>query len=124
MSPSAKYAVTGVVAISTIVAGMWPFLDPAGRSGVLAAAAVALPVQIIAFWALIRFRTELNGFLAAWVGGTLVRMAVIAMVAFAVIRSGMEGAVPMLLALAGFFFGLLLLEPVYFRIGPSETVEA
>jgi len=45
-------------------------------------------------------------------------------VAVVVIRSGTEGAVPMLLALAGFFFGLLLLEPVYFRIGPSETVEA
>ena len=124
MSASTKYAVTSVVAIATIVVGLWPFLEPAGRNGVLAAAAVALPVQVIAFWALIHFRAELNGFLAAWVGGTLVRMAVIAVVAIVVVRSGMEGAVPMLLALAGFFFGLLLLEPVYFRIGPSETVEA
>lgn len=123
MSPSAKYAATGMVVITSIVVVLWPFLEPVGRNGVLAAAAVALPVQVIAFWALIRFRDELNGFLAAWVGGTLVRMAVIAGVAFIVIRSGMEGAVPMLLALAGFFFGLLLLEPVYFRTGPSETVE-
>lgn len=124
MSASAKYAVTGVLAIATIVVGLWPFLEPAGRNGVLVAAAVALPVQVIAFWALNRFRGELNGFLAAWVGGTLVRMGVIAIVAILVIRSGTEGAVPMLLALAGFFFGLLLLEPVYFRIRPSETVEA
>ena len=123
MSPSAKYAATGMMVITSIVVVLWPFLEPAGRNGVLAAAAVALPVQVIAFWALIRFRDELNGFLAAWVGGTLVRIAVIAGVASIVIRSGMEGAVPMLLALAGFFFGLLLLEPVYFRIGPSETVE-
>ena len=124
MSTSVRYAITGTAAIATIVAGLWPFLEPAGRSGILAAAAVALPVQIIAFWALNRFRSELNGFLAAWIGGTLVRMAVIATVAVVVIRSGTEGAGPMLLALAGFFFGLLLLEPVYFRIGPSETVEA
>ena len=98
MSASVKYAVTSVVAIATIVAGLWPFLEPAGRNGVLAAAAVALPVQVIAFWALNRFRTELTGFLAAWIGGTLVRMAVIAVVAIVVIRSGMDGAVPMLLA--------------------------
>ena len=124
MSASVKYAVTSVVAIATIVAGLWPFLEPAGRNGVLVAAAVALPVQVIAFWALNRSRTELNGFLAAWIGGTLVRMAVIAVVAILVIRSGTEGAVPMLLALAGFFFGLLLLEPVYFRVGLNETVEA
>lgn len=124
MSPSVKYAVTGGGAIAVIVAGLWGFLDPSARNGVLAAAAVALPVQITAFWALVHFRAEVNGFLAVWVGGTLVRMAVIAVVATVVIRSGMEGAVPMLLALAGFFFGLLLLEPVYFRIGPSETVEA
>ena len=124
MSASVKYAITGAGAIATIVAGLWPFLEPAERNGVLAAAAVALPVQIIAFWALNRFRSELNGFLVAWIGGTLARMVVIAAVAVIVIRSGTEGAVPMLLALAGFFFGLLLLEPVYFRNGPSETVEA
>lgn len=124
MSSPVKYAVTGGFAVATIVVVLWPFLEPAGRNGVMAAAAVALPVQVIAFWALVRFRAELNGFLAVWVGGTLVRMAVIAVVSIIVIQSGMEGAVPMLLALAGFFFGLLLLEPMYFRIGSSDTVEA
>jgi hypothetical protein len=124
MSASLKYGATGVGAIAVIVLGLWPFLDGAGRNGVMAAAAIALPVQVLAFAALNRFRGELNGFLAAWVGGTLVRMVVIAVVAIAVIRSGTEGAVPMLLALAGFFFGLLLLEPVYFRVESNKTVEA
>lgn len=124
MSASLKYAATGVGVVATIVLGLWPFLDTAGRSGVLIAAAVAVPVQVLAFAALIRFRDRMNGFLAAWLGGTVLRMSVIAVVAVVVIRSGMEGAVPMLLALAGFFFGLLLLEPVYFRIEPSDTVEA
>ena len=41
--------------------------------------------------------------------------------AFIVIRSGMEGAVPMLLALASFFFGLLMLEPIYFKAEPNGT---
>lgn len=119
-----RYALTGGVAIAAIVGALWAFLDPAGRTGVLLAGAVALPVQVLAFWALRRFRGRGNAFLAAWVGGTLARMAVVGVVALVVIRSGMDGAVPMLLALAGFFFGLLLLEPVYFRPGPSALAEA
>jgi len=83
---------------------------------VVTAAAIALPVQVSAFAVLNRYSGQLNGFLAAWVGGTFLRMAVVAVAAVVVIRSGMEGAVPMLLALAGFLFGLLLLEPIYFRI--------
>jgi len=124
MTPSAKYAVLGAGAVSAIVLGLWPFLDASARSGVLTAAAVALPVQIVAFATIQRFRGELTGFLAAWIGGTLVRMAVVGVVAVALIRSDFDGAVPMLLALAGFFFGLLLLEPVCFRIEPGHTVEA
>ena len=121
MNPSLKYATTGVLAIALIVLGLWPFLDSSARGGVLVAAAIALPVQLSAFTLLIRYRGQLNGFLAAWVGGTFLRMCVIAVTAFVVIRSGTEGAVPMLLALTGFFFGLLLLEPIYFRVEPSKT---
>jgi hypothetical protein len=124
MTPTVKYAVLGSGAVAAIVLGLWPFVDAPSRSGILAAAAVALPVQVIAFAAIQRFRGELNAFLAAWVGGTLVRMAVVGVVAVALVRSGADGAVPMLLALAGFFFGLLLLEPACFRIETGNTVEA
>ena len=124
MSPSLKYATSGAAAILVFVVGSWPFLEPAGHRGILLAAAVALPVQVVAFAALHRFRSEPNGFLAAWMGGTLVRMAVVGVVAFAVIRSGMDGGVAMLLALAGFFFGLLLLEPVFFGPGAETLVNA
>jgi hypothetical protein len=48
-------------------------------------------------------------------------MLVIVGVAAVAIRSEAAGTVPMLLALAGFFFGLLLLEPVYFRPRAGET---
>jgi len=124
MTPSAKYAALGAGTVSVVVLALWPFLDTPSRSGVLVAAAVALPVQIVAFAAIQRFRGELNGFLAAWIGGTLVRMAVLGGVAVALVRSGFDGGASMLLALAGFFFALLLLEPVCFRIEPVNTVEA
>ena len=42
---------------------------------------LALPIQVAAFAVLIRYRGELNGFMAAWVGGMLVRMLVVAVVA-------------------------------------------
>ncbi len=124
MSPSLKYAATGVSAVSAVVLGLWPFLDTASRTGLLIAAAVALPVQVVAFALLNRYRGRVNGFLAAWVGGTLVRMLVLGVVAFAVTRSGPDGVMATLLGLVGFFFGLLLLEPVYFRIEPNKKVEA
>lgn len=123
MSPSLKYTATGVIGVSAVVAALWAFLDPASRQGVALAGLVAVSVQAIAFTALIRFRGEVNAFLAAWVGGTLARMAVVGFVAFAVIRSGMDGAPATLLALAGFFFALLLLEPVYFKLGGKTSAE-
>lgn len=124
MRPSLRYAASGMGVITVLTLGAWPFLDAAGRSGVLIAAAVAVPVQVIAFAALNRYSGQPNGFLAAWVGGTFLRMVVLAIAATVAIRSNLDGAVPMLLALAGFFFGLLLLEPVYFRSEPGKTVEA
>jgi len=120
MSTSLKYAATGTAIVALATLALWPFLDPAGRRGVLIAAAVAIPVQVGAFAGLVRYRGQPNGFLAVWAGGTLLRMVVIGAVAFIAIRSGTEGAIPMLLALAGFFFGLLLLEPMYFKLSTNE----
>jgi hypothetical protein len=107
--------------VALLTLALWPFLEPAGRRGVLVAAAIALPVQVLAFSVLVHYRGRVNGFMAAWAGGMAMRALAVAAVAFVVIRSGVDGAVPMLLALAGFFFALLLLEPVYFKASPSET---
>ncbi|MDA1103731.1 MAG: hypothetical protein O2956_09070 [Gemmatimonadetes bacterium] len=123
MSPSLKYATSGVSAVALILVGLWPLLGRAAWMGVVTAAAIAVPVQIAAFAILNRYHGEGNGFLAAWVGGTLARMVVLAVTAIVVIGSGMEGAVPLLLALAGFFFGLLLLEPIFFRSSRATQVE-
>jgi len=121
VNASIKYAATGVSIVALSVLALWPFLDSAGREGILIAAAIALPIQVVAFAMLVKYRGQLNGFLAVWAGGTLLRMFVVGIAALFAIRSGAEGAIPMLLALAGFFFGLLLLEPMYFRLEPTET---
>lgn len=124
MKASLRYAATGFLALGLIVLALGYFLDPAGRRGLLLAAAVAFPVQAVAFAMLVWCRTRFNRFLAVWVGGTLVRMAVVSGVAALAIRSHMAGAVVTLLGLAGFFFLLLLLEPLYFRLELAETIEA
>jgi hypothetical protein len=116
-----KYALSavGVVALATLA--LWPWLDADGRRGVVTAAAISLTVQVMAFALLLRYRDTLTGFLAVWVGGTLLRMLVVGGVALLAVRGATAGAVPMLLSLAAFFFGLLLLEPFYFGAEESET---
>lgn len=121
MTPLQRYASTCLAVIAVVSLALWPVLDPAARRGVLTAGSIAFPIQVAAFALLLRFRGRLDGFLAVWAGGTLFRMGVVGLVAFLAIRTDAPGSVAMLLALAGFFFGLLLLEPVYFRPEPRET---
>lgn len=123
MTAPLRYASTGFAGVTLVTLGLWPWLGPDGRRGVVVAGLIALAVQVVAFSLLLRFRGRMNGFLAVWAGGTLVRMAVVVGVAVVTLRAGTAGAVPMLLALAGFFFGLLLLEPIYFRPGAGEPTE-
>ena len=121
MRQAVRYAVTALVVLSVAVIGLWPWLDARGRLGILAAALVAYPVQVTAFALLLRQRDRDNWFLAVWAGGTVVRFGVILAAAFVVVGSERIATAPMLLALAVFFFGLLLLEPVFMRPKPGET---
>ena len=121
MSASLRYGAAAVAVVGLGTLALWPFLGPAARQGVLLAAGIALPVQMVAFGVLVRFRGRVKGFMAAWAGGMAVRALAVAAVAFIVLRSGGDGAVSTLLSLAGFFFALLLLEPIYFRPDPTET---
>lgn len=115
MSAAWRYAVTGALLVGVAVLALWPWMDEAGRRGLLAAGVTALPIQVAAFAALVRFRGRTRSFLAVWAGGTVARMAVVLTVGWMVLQAGGDGAVVMPLALAAFFFALLLLEPVYFR---------
>ncbi len=121
MSGEAKYAGTGAAGVAAVILVLWPFLDPASRTGLLIAAAVALPVQWVSFAALLRFQGKPTGFVGVWVGGVALRMGVVGLVAFLAVVRGAEGLIALLLALAGFLFGLLLLEPMYFKPEASET---
>ena len=123
MKTSLRYAMTGAAGIVLVTAGLWPFLDEPARDGVLLAGAIALSVQVVAFALLIRFRNRWNTFLAVWVGGTLFRMGLVLVLATVMLRAEVAGAVPLLLSLAGFLFGLLLLEPAYFRREVGRRVD-
>jgi hypothetical protein len=112
LSRTFGYAVSCALLALLGVVASWPWLDGSGRTGVLTAAAVALPLQVGTFAALRWGWSRRQHFLAAWVGGTLTRLLAVAAVATFVYVSRLAPA-PTLLALAGFFFGMLLIEPLF-----------
>jgi heme/copper-type cytochrome/quinol oxidase subunit 4 len=119
-----RYGLTCAAIVGTLVLLAALLLDPAGLAGVLIAAAVALPVQIVLFVAMSKSPAGTNRFLAAWIGGMLVRMVVVGSVALALsLRPGSAEA-PTLLGLVGFFFVMVLLEPAFLGLrsarGASE----
>lgn len=118
-----RYGGVALLVLLVANAGLWPLLSPSARTGVFVAALVAYPIQMLAFFLLIRFWDEGQRFLLVWVGGTLVRMAVILVVALVLTRVDGLPMAPTLLGLAGFFFGLLLLEPLFLRPRGAETTE-
>jgi CDP-diglyceride synthetase len=118
-----RYGGVALLVLLLIITGFWPWVSPSARSGLLVAALVAYPVQMVAFFLLVRFWSEGKGFLVVWVGGTIARMGVILLAAVAVSKVESLPAAPTLLALAGFFFGLLLLEPLFLRPRGNESTE-
>jgi hypothetical protein len=116
-----RYGGVALVALFLVTAGLWPWLSSPARLGVLVAALVAYPVQLLAFFLLVRFRGDSKRFMVVWMGGTLVRMGVILLAAL--VLTTVEGLppAPTLLALAGFFFGLLLLEPLFLRRRETDS---
>ena len=61
-----RYALTGLLMIAVAVAALFPFLDDDGRTGILIAAAVAYPVQVVAFGLLLRVRGDPSRFFVWW----------------------------------------------------------
>lgn len=102
---------------------LWPLLDGRGRAGIALAALIAYPVQVLAFGLLVRWRDRMARFLAVWAGGTVVRMGIIFVAAFLLAGAEWVAPIPTLLALAGFFFGLLLVEPLFFEGKTGGTVK-
>jgi hypothetical protein len=93
-------------------------LDGRDALGVLAAGALAFPIQVVAFAVLARYPLGTTAFMAAWVGGTLVRMVAVGLGGWALVVLPDLPPVPTLLGLAAFFFVMLLLEPRF--LGPGH----
>ena len=104
-----------VVALGAVGAAL--LLDRRGTMGVMAAGVVALPIQVAAFALLARHPLGTTAFMAAWVGGTLVRMFVVGLAGWALVALPDLPPVPTLLGLAAFFFVMLLLEPRFLGLG-------
>ena len=120
MSASLKYGASALLLIAVLTLVLWPFLDQPQRRGVLLAGLIALPVQLAAFSVLVRNR-EGNRFLAAWAGGMVLRVLIVVLAAVAAVQTAAPSGTAMLLALAGFFFALLLLEPLHLRRGSENA---
>ncbi|HZD04547.1 MAG TPA: hypothetical protein VE173_06505 [Longimicrobiales bacterium] len=119
MKGFAGYGAVCLAIIAGLVLALWPFLGPGGRRGILVAAAVAVPFEMGALGLLRAFRDRPNGFLAAVAGGFLGRMVAVGAVALALTRSGDRSRAEVgVLALVGFLFVLMLLEPVFIRDRP------
>ena len=108
--------------IAVVVAALFPFLGDEGRTGVLLAAAVAYPVQIVAFGLLLRARGEPSRFFVWWGAGVLLRIAVIVVIGLLALRIESLGAESLLLSLAGFFFGLLMIEPTFLKGADRDAI--
>jgi hypothetical protein len=101
--------------IAIAIAALFPFLDDEGRRGVLLAAGIAYPVQLVAFGLLLWARGEPSRFFTWWGVGVALRIGVVIIVGLVALSNESLGAEALLLSLAGFFFGLLLIEPAFLK---------
>jgi hypothetical protein len=109
--------------IVVAVAALFPFLGDEGREGVLIAAGVALPVQVTVFGLLLHAQGEPSRFFKWWGVGVMVRIGVVIVVGLVASRIESLGAEALLLSLAGFFFGLLLIEPVFLKAAGKDQID-
>ncbi len=111
------YVSAGAAVIVLVVAGLALVLSPEAVRAVAWMGALAWLVQSVLFAPLLAARKRLAVFFVAWGGGTLVRLGVIGGAAWWLYRTRALPLAASLLSLAGFLFLLLLLEPVFFRLG-------
>jgi len=109
--------------IAVAVAALFPFLEDEGRRGVLLAAVVAYPVQVAAFGLMLRARGEPSRFFVWWGVGVVVRIGVVIITGLGALRIEPLGVEALLLSLAGFFFVLLMIEPVFLKGADKDAVD-
>ena len=121
MSDLGRYALTAFLVVGLGGAALSVFLDDAGRRGILLAALIAYPVQVIAFGLLLRARGEPTRFMVWWGAGIALRVAVVVGVGFALSTLASVDPAALLLSLVGFFFVLLLIEPAFLKADSKDA---
>lgn len=110
-----SYTLVAVLLVALATAGFGLALDPVGRRSLMWAGVVAIPVQLLAFGAILWTRRAgeeaNNAFLLAFLVGGAARVGVLGVAGLLVTQTETDlAAAPLLLGLAGYFFALLLLE--------------
>jgi hypothetical protein len=115
LSAVVRYTLISFLVVGVGSAVLLALLEPAARSGVLLAAGIALPVQVLAFGLLARARDDVTRFFAWWGAGIALRVVVFAVTGIASAGIAPVARTSLVLSLAGFFFVLLLLEPLFLK---------
>jgi hypothetical protein len=116
VKPLLAYAAVAAGLLLLAVAGLGLVVGPEARAALRAAAGGAFLVQVVAFAMLLAAGRRTRPFFAAWGGGMALRLLVVSGAAWLAWR-GWFPPVPLLIGLVGFLFVLLLLEPLFLRLG-------
>ena len=116
-----RYAWVALAILAAANGAMFPWLDGPGRAGLLAASAITFPVQVAAFALLARYAVRPEQGLVVWVGAAVARMAIVIAVGLSLAWLPALSPVTTLLGCAGFFFVLLMLEPVFLARGGARA---
>ena len=116
-----RYALTALLVVGLGATGLSLLLEGAGRRGILLAALIAYPVQVVSFGLLVRAREEPARFVFWWGAGIALRVAAVVGAGIASSRLASVQPAALLLSLVGFIFVLLLLEPVFFETQGKEA---
>lgn len=119
-----RYAWVALAILAVANGVMFPWLDGPGRAGLLVASAITFPVQIVAFTLLVKYALRPEDGLVVWIGAAVLRMAIVVVVGLSLTWLPSLSPVTTLLGCAGFFFVLLMLEPVFLAAHGRATAEA
>ena len=110
-----SYGAASAVILAGLALGVTAWVEGAEPSAVWLAAAIAWPVQMAAFFALMRGRQG-PGFVVGWGGGMALRFAAVGVLALWLSRTEAFDPARALVSLVGFVFVLVLLEPLFLRL--------
>ena len=113
MKALSRYTVAVTLIAAMTLGVVLPFLGPPGRSGLLVAVAVTLPLQVGLFTLLVTTRRDPNRFMTVWALGMLGRLCVLALIGLSTRVFQSLDPTMTIMPSVGLLFVFLLLEPVF-----------